>query len=427
MNKIVERTNKQINKDRRKFLDMLGKAGVSTSILKASTLAGGIFASRFAEAQDDNKKIIFVYLPDGAPTGTWLPSGGQMNQCTQPYGPHASNIAFRQANLTYGGGHGNTFFCMGATSYNPSDAKSSSLNFQMSKVIGNLTPYASIQLGALSAQGSASDSICKLNGQSVVNEDSPRAAFQQLFNSAPPAPVGGGPSPYDQERSVLDVNKQAISSLRTKLGVDERSRLDQHLESLARIESRVTLLEDQQSNTGDNGGACTPPGIGTDGYMLALLKSQADVATAALKCGLTRVASIQANYHQASWVGTGSGTDSTTWGSDHHQSCHGGPTSANVEMVRYLSKGVAYLIGRLKAEGLLESTMVVQVTDMGNGQDHSAANGPFLIASGMPGFKAGAGTAGGNEAILADAVNGMGLSSSVGGKIGNYGNGAGIF
>ncbi len=427
MNKIIERTNKQINQNRRKFLDMLGKAGVSTSILRASTLAGGIFASRFAEAQNDNKKIIFVYLPDGAPNGTWLPSGSTMNQCTQPFAPYAANIAFREVDLKYGGGHGNSFFCMGATSYNSSDPKSSSLNFQMAKVIGNLTPYSSVQLGALSTQGSASDSICKLNNQSVVSEDSPAAAFQQLFNSAPPAPVGGGPNPYDMERSVLDANKQALTALRTKLGLEERDRLDSHLESLEKIESRITLLEDQASNS-DSGGACEPAAINTDGHMLGLLKAQSDVATAALKCGLTRVVSIQANYHQATWVGTSSGTDTTSWGNDHHQACHGGPTSANVEMVRYLNKGVAYLLGRLQAQGLMDSTMVVMVTDMGNGQDHSAGNAPFLIASGIPGFKAGSSTNGDHENVLADAINGMGLAASVGGQIGKYGNGGtGIF
>ena len=68
MNKTLERTQKHINQERRKFLDMLGKAGVSTSILKASTIAGGIFASRYAEAQENNRKIIFIYLPDGAPS-----------------------------------------------------------------------------------------------------------------------------------------------------------------------------------------------------------------------------------------------------------------------------------------------------------------------------------------------------------------------
>lgn len=52
MNKSIERTQKQINKDRRRFLDMLGKAGVSGSILKASSIAGGLMASSFTEAHE---------------------------------------------------------------------------------------------------------------------------------------------------------------------------------------------------------------------------------------------------------------------------------------------------------------------------------------------------------------------------------------
>ena len=199
--------------------------------------------------------------------------------------------------------------------------------------------------------------------------------------------------------------------------------------SLDKIKARIDTLEQQEmdSSTG-GGGACSPPSLNNEPGFLGTLKAQSDVAVGALKCGLTRVVSIQCNYHQASWVGGNSGVHSTSWTSDHHQSCHGGPTSANVEMLKYLNKGVAYLIARLKSEGLLGSTMVVQVTDMGNGQDHTPGNGPFLIASGIPGFRSmqrRTGASFGN--VLADAVKGMGLSSHVGGVIHNYGAGNGVF
>ena len=57
----MEPSNKS-NSERRKFLDMLGKAGVSAGVLRASTIAGGMMFNRFAEAAT-NDKVHFVVSP----------------------------------------------------------------------------------------------------------------------------------------------------------------------------------------------------------------------------------------------------------------------------------------------------------------------------------------------------------------------------
>src|SRR5690606_7445672 len=76
------------NRERRRFLDLVARAGVSTSLLKYSPLVMSVFASRYAEAalQNSQKKAVFFYQPDGAPTGFWTPNGSQMNVATTPYG-----------------------------------------------------------------------------------------------------------------------------------------------------------------------------------------------------------------------------------------------------------------------------------------------------------------------------------------------------
>ena len=61
-------------------------------------------------------------------------------------------------------------------------------------------------------------------------------------------------------------------------------------------------------------------------------------------------------------------------------------------MVRYLSDVPAYFLRRLMDENgpdgqkLIDSTVFVQVTCMGNGRDHTREHGPFMLATRLPGF-----------------------------------------
>lgn len=402
-----------LNKNRRQFLDMLGSAGISTGMLRGAPLLGGVFASRYAQAQATGKKIVFVYLTNGAPNGHWLPkSPSEMNGCTEPFASFAGDIAFREATLKVSG-HGNTFNAMGAYSYTRADKDSSSLNIQMAKAIGATTPFSSIQLGVDSHAGvGVGDIISRLDGNMVPNEDDPATAFNSLFKNAPPS-AGSGGDLAAQQLSVLDANKAALDALKTKLGQSEKDKLEAHFASLERIEQRIKGANESAE------GACNT-GAGVNMYpsqgFLGKIKSQSDNIVNAFQCGLTRVASLQISNQQAKWVGTNSGADSTQFTDDHHQACHAGATvQDNVEMVQYLNKGVAYLISELKAKGLFESTLLVTVTDMGDGQDHTAGNAPMLIASGVPGFRSGVREASSNESVFVDAIRGMDLDAFVGG------------
>ena len=106
--KTHERAQKQINKDRRGFLDMLHKAGIGASLLRVSSLAAGLMASRYALAAGGGKKVIYCYLDSGAATGHWLPrSATSMNTVTKVYGPQGTDVAslchFRQVNVALSG------------------------------------------------------------------------------------------------------------------------------------------------------------------------------------------------------------------------------------------------------------------------------------------------------------------------------------
>src|SRR5690606_32926014 len=127
----------------------------------------------------------------------------------------------------------------GAQSYNSRDAHSSSINMQVAKVVGNLTPFRSIQLGVKSLTEAGID---RLDGAAVTRINSPQTAFQQYFSGGgtpAPNPGSGGPSIFEKRRSVLDANKEGLTALLNRLGQEERYRLDKHLDALDTLERRI--------------------------------------------------------------------------------------------------------------------------------------------------------------------------------------------
>ncbi len=143
-------------------------------------------------------------------------------------------------------------------------------------------------------------------------------------------------------------------------------------------------------------------------------RSQADIIVAALACGITKVAVLQLGNHQGEWR-----AHNTAWTQDAHNSCHStNSTAPFIEMIRYISDVPAYLIDKLRktngpdGQPLIKTTVVVQVTCMGNGMDHSPNNGPFIVATEMPGFVPGfSARTGGDVLDLNGAIpKGLGLT-----------------
>lgn len=420
MNKMAERTFKKINTDRRRFLEMLSKYGVSTGVLKASSLAGAMMGARFAEAQDNQRKFILIYHPNGSPNGRYL--GGQ---ALRPFDSYKSTVANLEITISQPGGHGNLWLAAGAQSYNSNDAHSSSVNMQAAKVLGNLTPFRSMQLGVKSLSEAGID---RLNGAAVTRINSPQTALQQYFSgggSTPPPTGSTGPSLTEKRLSILDANKKGLEALLQPniLSTEERYQLDTHLGVLTDLEARLNRELESESGGGGGGGSCASPSLASGASPLQEYKAQGDIAVAALACGLTNVVSIQFNETQASWVPADGTADAVNWTADHHQANHGNGASMLPAIIEYMNKGVANVIAKLIAAGIYDKTVVLVISEMGDGQDHSAGSGPITVASGISGLKSGQRTASGTHYdVFADVFRLLGLTPD-GRNVYNYGSG----
>jgi hypothetical protein len=171
----------------------------------------------------------------------------------------------------------------------------------------------------------------------------------------------------------VDLHYAAINSLRTKLGQHELQKLDSHFTAIREIEQAI----DSGGSTPPPGGSCPqPPNTAVTGFD-ATVKLHTEIAALALSCNLTASVSIAF------------GSDShnhflDVLGRESHQSHHnqGNRPDAYHEDIAYMAGLTRNLLERFDARGLLPTTIVTQVSDMGDADSHGNSNVPMLVAGG---------------------------------------------
>ncbi len=381
----MKRSKNILDLNRRNFLNVIGKAGLSAGFLNASTFATGMMLGRAAEAQTGNiRRVVCVYIPDGAPidgTNMWLPSDNLvMAPTTEPLNSVKDEcVFFKNALISDAdggpcGGHGNTSKAFGAQGYR------NSYDVLLERTIGVNSPFPSLLFGV---QSNGHGSATKKDNSEVVYQDSPNAMFNRIFGSS----VNINPIGIQRSQSILDIHREELAALKNVLGSAELTRLDEHLTSVEKIKNR---LDQQAQNELDP--ACTNPAWNLDGFEYSAENKtrftkeanlQVDTAVLALKCNLTNVASIMFGNHQSEHA-----IPELSYTADYHQSIHGGNVETYTITRAYLSERLAYLIEALKnttddmGEPLINSTLVLQSTDMGDGNAHGSTDAPIMLAGG---------------------------------------------
>lgn len=430
-----------VQKDRRTFMELIAKSGIATGLIKGSALLGGVLANRHALAQEDvNKRVIFCYINSGAPTGSWMPtSASVMNQVTVPYGPTDYNVAdichFRQVNVITSG-HQTAMNSLGNLNYSVA-----TMDKRIADVLGTTSVRKQIYLGAQATTGQ----LCSNSGPCM---DSPTQALASIFSN-------GSSSSSEISRSSSAMSSSSVmsssssssrvvssSSSRSSKGKgrgrdhgrgkqDTHVSYDTHLRTLDSVKSKlsaeevVSVQEQAQSlvalqtelaatTSGAPSATCESNLLVDSSNMQQTGRSQADIIVAALACGITKVATLQLGNHDGLWR-----AHNTAWRQTAHEACHSVPSpSPFIELLRYINDVPAYLIDKLRktngpdGQPLIKTTVVVQVTCMGNGMTHAPENAPFIVATEMPGFVPGySASTGGTVLDLNGAIpKGLGLT-----------------
>lgn len=403
--KAVESQNRQNQKARRSFLDLVAKSGVASSTLRYSSLLGGVMTARYAQAQESPKRVVYCYIHSGSPSD-WRPSSASnMGGSSYHYGPQSHNVAgishFRGID-TEVAGHGGARQALGGN-YSPGTTADGKLG----PILGPSSYFSTIFLGSNATDSGVGPGVVIGEGTPI---DDPQQALSKFFGALPE--VGTD----DTYKKSFVAQKRAIENIKNKLSSAEYERLNTHFSAIEAIERRIT---EQSTAEAPDLNACKPniPGGYDDSSnagMVEHAKLQADVIVAAFKCDLTRVGVLQIGTHQ--------GTGWTYRGFDGHSAAHSGGASVWNQMMTDKFEVPAYFIKKLtdtmdsNGNSLIDSTAFCQVSCFGNGLSHASTNAPFLLATNLSGFKGGfssMSTGATSRDFHADVARGLGVDSSV--------------
>jgi hypothetical protein len=208
----------------------------------------------------------------------------------------------------------------------------------------------------------------------------PRSVFDMLF--------GVGATPQDraerrsEDKSILDWIAADMSRLRHTLGPADRVRLSDYLEDIREIERRIHRVETQNS-TGEPRDLPGAP-IGVPDSFEEHIKLMFDLQALAFQSDITRVFAFKLGRDASNRVFADSGVTTGFHSASHHGDRDDRVTSF-ARINRYHISMIPYFLDRLKrtpdGEGnLLDNTLVLYGSPMGNSNVHNHKRCPLLLA-----------------------------------------------
>jgi len=213
----------------------------------------------------------------------------------------------------------------------------------------------------------------------------PRVAFDQLFGA------GGTPEQRAARRqtnmSILDWVMGEVSDLRRTLGPEDQRRMDRYLENVREIERRIQGIEARNSSGEARELPEAPAGV-PDSYG-EHVKLMFDLQALAFASDMTRVFSFKMGRDGSARVYPESGIDKP-----FHPASHHGGNEENIHdfagINQYHVSLLPYFMERLQEiqEGdmnLLDKTMIVYGSPMGDPNVHNHKRCPLFLAGGANG------------------------------------------
>ena len=239
------------------------------------------------------------------------------------------------------------------------------------------------------------ESFCYLGPATLKHPRSdPLAAYDYLF------PSSGGSTPTSDRlklrQSVLDAVVGNLTEISARLGPTEKTKLDYHLTAIRDVERRLAASAcSPQPAAPPNYLAMDPNAeVNVDTYITQLVDNMTDLAVTSLKCGFTRIATLQFGYGGGKWRFGWEGINMNCHDDvAHHDTSDAGSSAVNTNRVvlmnQYYASCVAKLATALDAVPenggtMLDNTLVVWANELGRG-DHNQENVPVVLIGGVGG------------------------------------------
>ena len=228
------------------------------------------------------------------------------------------------------------------------------------------------------------------SGAEIPAEDRPSAAYQRLFVQGTPAAVQQQVRRLREGRSILDSVADRAKSMSQKLTAHDRSKLDQYFTSVRELEQRLVKAEAWEQQPKPQVTADMPADIEDSGAVIERTRLMFQIAHLALETDSTRIITLKIdenNNPRPTIPGVTHG---------HHSLTHHGSKPESVDELKLVETAQMQVFGELltmlkgsqeQGHTLLDQTMALYGSNLGNANSHDNRNLPVILAGG--GFKHG--------------------------------------
>ncbi len=264
-----------------------------------------------------------------------------------------------------------------------------SLDQHIAERLGTLTRFPSL---TLAVNGAARSLSWTGTGVAIPPEERASDVFNQLFLQGTPEQVEAQVHRLDTGRSILDAVADQSKDLQRKVGARDRTRLEQYFTSVRDLEHRLQESREWERKPKPVVSHPAPGEFASGAQYMDKLKAMYDLARLSFETDSTRAITLMLNS-----VGTPViNIDGETITDSYHNLSHHGKTEEKLTQLKVLDewqmKLLANLFSDLKAvseggETLLDRTMILYGSNLGDANAHSTTNLPTLFAGG--GFRHG--------------------------------------
>lgn len=285
-----------------------------------------------------------------------------------------------------GGGHRAEPCILSAAPYSGSNFRNSvSLDQLMVKYLGNETRHPSL---VLSPAGTTGTSYTE-NGAMIPPENSPQNLYAKLFVDESPEAQKNMKARIREGRSILDIVGGEARAIQKRVGAGDREKLDAYFTSVRDLERRLVVNEGWTDRPKPKVNQPPPEPVTDSANTIAQQAAMYDVMFLAIQTDSTRFITMHSS---------GSGQRVPLEGVDqgYHSLSHHGRDEEKLNQLAIVEEAQVAAWGALvrkleqTIEGdsnLLQRTMMLLTSNLGNASAHSTKNMPVIFAGG--GFKHG--------------------------------------
>lgn len=339
------------------------------------------------------KRSVFIYVPNGVNTLTWqIEQAGTDFEFSTPLKSlekHRHQVT-PISGLYHPNGIGQAHECdkiwlTGAKISQEGGAFRNTVSADqlMAEVAGRHTRFSSLELAITGGTLAWSR-----DGIPLPAERKPSVVFNRLFG-VEPGGVEKARRNLNRRGSVLDLVLEDANRLRREIGSEDRSKLDEYLQSVREVESRTERADawldipkpEVDAKTKAHLTRNIPTSEAGDYY-----RTMYDLMVLALRTDMTRVITCMSGSESNGLAIPEIGVAQTRHELSHH---NGDPEQLRrlTQCDTFLAEQFAYFLDRLQSydeggESLLDRTMVLFGSGMAYGHSHGNANLPMILAGG---------------------------------------------